>query len=402
MIAVIADDFTGAAEICGLGLRYNLEVEMEMAVNSSSKADLLVIATDTRSKNAVDAVRDIETITGQLMTLEPSMIYKKVDSVLRGHIVAELAMQMTVLDKKKALVIPANPVLGRVIRNGVYYLDGRPLHETGFGYDPDFAIASSRIADILRQDGGRVTVAGVDEDIPEAGIIIGEAAEADDFQKWLRRADDDCLLAGASGFFGTILAETATAAASPSRWSPSAFGEKMLFVCGSSFATSKDAVEKAFQAGAAVSIMPEELARMEGDDADLYHQRWASQVISLFKNSDQVIIYPGPINDYLDRAAGPRISRNIAATVRKITHQMILQELMVEGGSTASAVFAALGIEKCHPEQELAYGVIRMRVPGLDGLHVTLKPGSYHWPPQIWAFGGEEVDHAAAGYPEKD
>src|SRR5882757_10096749 len=44
MIAVIADDLTGAAELGGIGLRYGLSVEVNMDVNLSTKADLLVIA----------------------------------------------------------------------------------------------------------------------------------------------------------------------------------------------------------------------------------------------------------------------------------------------------------------------------------------------------------------------
>jgi uncharacterized protein YgbK (DUF1537 family) len=309
---------------------------------------------------------------------------------------------MQVLAKKKALVVPANPVLGRVIRDGASYLDGLPLHETGFGSDPDFAIASSRITDILQQGGGGVIVSGVDENIPEAGIIVGEAAGTDDFQKWLQKVDDDCLLAGASGFFGAILDHIAAGRRPAVPRRAPVFGEKRLFVCGSSFSTSKEAVEKAYETGAAVSVMPEELARMETDGAERYQDRWASQVVSLFKNNHQVIVYPGLINNYPDRSAGPCVSRNMAATIRKIMHQISLEELMVEGGSTASAVFTALAIEKCYPEQELADGVIRMRVPGHERLHVTLKPGSYRWPAQIWTFGGEEVDHAAAGFHEKD
>ena len=51
MLAVIADDLTGAAEIGGIGLSYGLKVEISSKVNPSTEADLLVIATDTRSKN---------------------------------------------------------------------------------------------------------------------------------------------------------------------------------------------------------------------------------------------------------------------------------------------------------------------------------------------------------------
>jgi len=39
MIAVIADDFTGAAEIGGVGLRYGLQVLIETEVNDVSDVD---------------------------------------------------------------------------------------------------------------------------------------------------------------------------------------------------------------------------------------------------------------------------------------------------------------------------------------------------------------------------
>ena len=63
MIAVIADDFTGAAEIGGIGLKYGLNVIIETKVQEVSEADLLVIATDTRSLSADQASLEIEKIT---------------------------------------------------------------------------------------------------------------------------------------------------------------------------------------------------------------------------------------------------------------------------------------------------------------------------------------------------
>jgi uncharacterized protein YgbK (DUF1537 family) len=45
MIAVIADDFTGAAEIGGIGLNHGLRVLIETKVKAVSGIDLLIIAT---------------------------------------------------------------------------------------------------------------------------------------------------------------------------------------------------------------------------------------------------------------------------------------------------------------------------------------------------------------------
>lgn len=388
MIAVIADDFTGAAEIGGLGLRHGMEVEVNTRVNPCSKADLLVICADTRSKNIEDAVGETERITTQLMSLKPSMIYKKIDSVLRGHVVAELEAQMKVSGQKKALVVPANPALGRIIRDGVYYLNGRQLHETGFGGDPDFAVTSSRIADILDRGGSsKVMVAGPTGSLPAEGIIIGEAGSRDDFLRWLEIAESSaCLLAGAAAFFSVILEQKALAREGTNGQTAVILGRKMLIVCGSSFSGSKEAVEKALAGGAPLTVMPQELMDTEGERARPYLKQWASKAVALLANNDRVIVSSGPSSGPKDKAVSARICRNTAAVIRSILDKVTVQELMLEGGSTASAVLQALGIDRCRPEQELASGVIRMSVPGNEVLHVTLKPGSYAWPPLIWNF----------------
>src|ERR1700748_1065595 len=118
MIIVIADDFTGAAELGGIGLRYNLKVEVNTRVNLQSKADLLVIATDTRSMAKDDAVAEMEKVTEEIVKLNPTLIFKKVDSVLRGYVAEELLAHISKLSHSRALLVPANPGLGRTIVNG--------------------------------------------------------------------------------------------------------------------------------------------------------------------------------------------------------------------------------------------------------------------------------------------
>ena len=62
MIAVIADDFTGAAEIGGVGLRYGLKVVIKTSVDDPEEADLMIMATDTRSMTAEEAFREVEKV----------------------------------------------------------------------------------------------------------------------------------------------------------------------------------------------------------------------------------------------------------------------------------------------------------------------------------------------------
>ena len=80
MIAVIADDFTGAAEIGGIGLRHGLDVVIETEPIQNGNTDLLVIATDNRSLPKDEAALKIEYITAELMKLKPDIIYKKIEA----------------------------------------------------------------------------------------------------------------------------------------------------------------------------------------------------------------------------------------------------------------------------------------------------------------------------------
>src|SRR3990170_4475510 len=140
MIVVIADDLTGAAELSGLGLKYGLQVEVATSVDFQSKADLLIISTDTRSMEKQHAVDEMMRVTSLIKKMEPALIYKKVDSVLRGHVIDELTAQLKVLDLTRALLVPANPSLGRTIHNGTYFIHDQPVHLTAFSTDPEFPV----------------------------------------------------------------------------------------------------------------------------------------------------------------------------------------------------------------------------------------------------------------------
>ena len=105
MIAVIADDFTGAAEIGGIGLRHGLSVIIETRPVAISPGDLLIIATDTRLMDQQEAADHIRQVTTEVMQFNPQFIYKKIDSVLRGNITHELVAQMKASGKKRAIII---------------------------------------------------------------------------------------------------------------------------------------------------------------------------------------------------------------------------------------------------------------------------------------------------------
>ncbi len=111
MIAVIADDFTGAAELAGISLRYGLKVELCTAEIPASNADVLIVSTDSRSLNRVNALEKTGDVLKQVLKLNPAWVYKKIDSVLRGYVVDELKVQMNSMKKKQSIHFASESII---------------------------------------------------------------------------------------------------------------------------------------------------------------------------------------------------------------------------------------------------------------------------------------------------
>ncbi|WP_256012314.1 four-carbon acid sugar kinase family protein [Desertivirga xinjiangensis] len=387
MIAVIADDLTGAAELGGIALSYGLSVEITTEIAGISLpvgVDLLVVAADTRSKPLDDALADMMQITRQIIGLRPEFIFKKVDSVLRGYVADEIMAQLRVLGYERALLVPANPDLGRTIEEGIYYIQGKPIAESGFSQDPEFPARSS---DVLRLVGakGTVSVKKHTQSLPEKGIVIGEAALASDLDDWAKVPHEETLLAGASGFFKALLRRSGFFR-NESLQNHDQPGSNKLFVCGSAFASSNENVKRVFQSGGPVSYMPASLMSYPEREDEL--EIWTTEISNLIAEHGTAVIAIQP--GLKGSANAVQLRKIMSDVVKQVFKSVSINELIIEGGSTASSVLNQLSITVLRPVYEYSTGVIRTKVSGFENLYVTLKPGSYNWPAQVWALSGAE------------
>lgn len=385
MIAVIADDFTGAAEIGGIALRRGWNAIIDTRVPKDTETDILIIATNTRSKTPQEAREIIRELTLQLLNLQPEIIYKKIDSVLRGNVGAELLEQMTISQKRRALLIPANPSLKRVIKEGIYYYEGLPLKESTFARNVKHQINSSGVIELMGEHFRKNTfVISKDELLPDDGLIIGNTADETDLEHWAGRLDEETVMAGGSSFFNTLLRRIKVddVPADPIDF---AFGKKAIYVCGSAFPMSRSVVEDARKHGQYVSYMPSKMFCTPADQT-LYMAQWEEDVLKGIQGPGAVIIAVNTIEEPRVENLSSALSKTIAAVVNNVMQRVQLEELLIEGGATASAIVDKLGYKKFHPAQELAPGVIRMKVEENKNLHLTMKPGSYTWPSSIWKY----------------
>lgn len=381
-IVVIADDFTGAAEIGGIGLRHGLRVAIETEPVYNTDIDLCVIATDTRSMNSIDAAKYISEITKKIAKHKPYLIYKKIDSVLRGNIAEELESQMSILGQERSVIIAANPIFNRIIKNGKYYINNTPLNETRFSDDAQYPISSNDIHQILTPSVRYPVISQKpDDSLPEKGLIMGDVESLDDLHKWTLKYNNNTLFAGASGFFNSLLiSQQLSKQKGKSHIVP--FGEKALFVLGSSFPKNQTILERMVSNGHFHSNMPNEIYQ-HADYSNKAFDNWVNEVLTSLSNNKKVIVSSIHTGSN-DPGIFLKIKRIMAELVKRVMDKTKLDEILIEGGSTTSEILNRLDIKRLIPIQEIDTGVIRMEVDGYKDFCLTTKPGSYFWPEKVW------------------
>ena len=77
------------------------------------------------------------------------MLYKTVDSTLRGYIAEELEACFAASGRKSLVFAPAFPQAGRTTIGGIQLVDGIPVSESAYGHDPVHPARHSALADLV-------------------------------------------------------------------------------------------------------------------------------------------------------------------------------------------------------------------------------------------------------------
>jgi uncharacterized protein YgbK (DUF1537 family) len=157
-LTIIADDLTGAMDSSGYLAGLGLSVVVYLYRHTRTTATVSVISTDSRKDAPSVAEEKIERMS---QGLRGQIVFKKVDSTLRGNIGTELTALMETLGYEKAVLAPAFPEVGRTVVNGVLLVQGKPVAETDFARDPITPVSESNILSLLKSTGlivGSVTL----------------------------------------------------------------------------------------------------------------------------------------------------------------------------------------------------------------------------------------------------
>ena len=387
MIGVIADDISGAAEIAGVGLRLGLSAEVLEKGRPSGQAGLVCIDTDSRCCSTSEAARRAAAAANVLRRAGAKWIYKKVDSVLRGPVAAEIQAIRKELKLKTVLLHPANPSLGRTIKDGKYFIRGQLLHKTEFLRDPAHPRKTANVCKLL----GRtltfpVQVGKLNEPLAESGVIICESSSSRDVQAWVQLARPEMLLAGGAEFFAALLAaRTAPSAATIKKLKTRTIALENtgleLFVCGTTSKSSQKFVRDARRAGTPIFSLPGEL--VWGADFTRPTLKIVSdQVLAAFQKHPRVILQTGlpPVHEI---PFAQRLAKHLTQLAEVILKQSKVGRVYAEGGATAVELVRRMDWTRLTVLREVAPGVATLAVNGKLPVQLTIKPGTYVWPDEI-------------------
>jgi len=395
VIGAIADDLTGAAEIGAIGLRYGLRAEIFLSpgalsascmqfAGAAEREQLFCLDTDSRGCEPGEAARRASVAAAALQECGCEWIYKKVDSVLRGNVTAELEAIMQRLGPTRCILVPANPALGRVIRDGQYYVHELPIDQTEFARDPTHPRLSSDVLKLLSSSAlFPVTFCRQNEPFPSPGIAIGEAASAQHLQHWAAQRNKETMVAGGGEFIAHLLTATGRMAARIAGSVSPLPSARCLLVTGTTSQSSREFVRNARAKGVPVLSLPDTCASGAGVKPHDLEELARQAVKSLARNPRLILEVGFPFIN--DRSVACRLHVHLARVAELVIRQVGLSCVYVEGGATAVELMRRMNWNHLTMLAEVAHGVATLGVSEAPNLQLTMKPGSYQWPAEVKA-----------------
>jgi D-threonate/D-erythronate kinase len=390
-ILIVADDLSGAAD-CGAAFARSglttLVLLSDPDKRPTSRADVLAVDADSRGLPAKEAAAACRRVVRRHW-VEGQLLYKKIDSTLRGNVPSELAAIIPLAGL--AIVAPAFPDTGRITRAGHVIVNGVLLQATetwrrqGMTGTTDIAamLASAHIPaahaalDLVRGDRTVLREAMEHMALDGAAAVICDAETNQDLAAiaaasmgltrnrfWVGSAGLAHHLAQAAGIAG---------AAVPTR--PRLHGPVVAIV-GSLSAVSRAQAERlAAQPDiTTLRIAPAVLRRGPSHPA---WQETAAAIGAALQGDSDVLLTIAP-----DRTEDLAEDRMLSAALGQLLQPSAecLGGLIATGGDTARAVLNVLGADGLRLIREIEPGVVLSIVEGGRPLPMVTKAGAFGTP----------------------
>lgn len=212
-LLIIADDFTGAldtgVQFAKRGIRTQVFTTHEIEeADLKPETEVLVVDTESRPMDKKRAYQAVYAIASWAAKREIPMIFKKIDSALRGNVGMELQAVADTEPAHTLFFLPGYPRMNRITRNGIQYIEDKLLEDSVFGKDPFEPVTRSYIPDIIGQESD-ISVACITEKEPvssvkisQTRVVVCDIANTEDIDRRLDELSDlgrMRMLAGCAG-----------------------------------------------------------------------------------------------------------------------------------------------------------------------------------------------------------
>ena len=396
---IIADDLSGAAD-CAIGFTsagHRVVVMLEASREQMDPdADTTAVDTDTRRLTPEQAAARTAA-TFRALGGPNHLLYKKIDSTLRGNWAAEVAALQP--DAGLAIVAPAFPATGRVLRGGRVFVNGKPLEQTptwqleNAGRDAsvatmlnDAGLATEMLdGEALRDDPAALAarIAASAAAGTEALIVDAQSEHA---LRTLARVtlDSDVPLfwVGSGGLARELSALTRRPNANANAIfdDPHADMPILVLVGSLSPVSEKQCAMLHDRTGIEQLVVPPAVLRRGPAHPDW--TRLGAQIGATLGARADLLVRIGR-DDAFDPAEGAQLSTSLAELVAP--HFTRIGGLIATGGETARAMLSAARIPSLHLQAEVEAGVAVGR---------PLDPNRPHRPGIVTKAGAFGTDHA--------
>jgi uncharacterized protein YgbK (DUF1537 family) len=387
-VAIVADDLTGAldaaAPFAGCGLETRILLNFEQAASAvGTNTRVLSLTTESRHLSAAAADERVWNATRAALAGAPRVLLKKIDSTLRGNIAAEIMAGLRASGLQHALIAPAVPRHGRIMRGGEVFIDGVPLRQTEIGADALSPPPSVPLPQALKETSNDLIVhvwprgAAFALSV-EAGIHAYVAdceteADLDAIAQFAMNHCDEVLPVGALGLATVIARQLAQTLSSESLSVTHRISEQaqkpILFAIGSRTAARAEQAVRLCAAGAEVLTMSlSEHTRDEDWILDLSVSQSGMPVA--------LIVRPESSKES-GLIAASEVAHKLGRTEAGVVRRLQIDVVVMVGGDTAFETFQALGVPEASVAGEIMPGIAigKMQVDGRSLTFITKAGG---------------------------
>lgn len=411
-VAIIADDITGAndsgVQLAKSGLKTAVWLN-NVQQQTVESLEAVVIDTDSRAMSEHDARESIKASLHVLEPYQPQLLFKKVDSTLRGNVGAELAELIKLNQPDYVLLTPSFPESRRTVSEGLLYVDGTPIGETEFALNEADPVKDSRIADhIGRQFKGELV------EVPEelwtkspskieawlkqnhsakGCVFICDATSSHTLKtiaQFAQGSTDQILLAGSAGLSSALTIESNGGKREVKRTKPT---QPILYLIGSMSDISRKQVQHLLIQEQAVGIKMDAIKAVDEDEfvRATEFERVNKEAHAALRDQKIPVIYSGTERHEIDvvysyaqekniplSVISKRIVALLAAVGENLVQTYSFQAIIMTGGDTAKALCKRIDISQLNLIDEFETGIpISMFTGSLEGTYAITKAGAF-------------------------